>query len=88
MQAHVLYRRTQMLVPPTHRPSSTNQNFDHTSCRARSVCDGQIFKKDQRIIYYLGEVIDTDTLETRYTTYTAPYGIMVANDKYIDSALE
>ena len=47
-----------------------------------------IFKKDQRIIYYLGEVIDTDTLETRYTTYTAPYGIMVANDKYIDSALE
>jgi hypothetical protein len=47
-----------------------------------------IFKKDQIICDYEGEEIDEDELRHRYHQYTAPYCIQIANDEYLDSALE
>ena len=45
-----------------------------------------IFKKGQFICRYDGEFIDEDELEDRYRDKTAPYGLMVKRNEYIDSA--
>ena len=49
-----------------------------------------VFKKNEEICNYNGELIDKTQLENRYGEYTAPYGIEVkggANPIYEDGAL-
>lgn len=48
-----------------------------------------VFKKDERIIQYNGEVLNKEELDERYggdAKDTAPYGYHVNKDKFIDSA--
>ena len=47
-----------------------------------------VFRKDDVIVAYSGDVIDNAELERRYGEYTAPYGIMLSrqSDKYEDAA--
>ena len=47
-----------------------------------------IFKKGDTIIEYKGELIDEKELNKRYGDNTAPYGIQVKKDVYIDAACE
>lgn len=48
-----------------------------------------IFKKDDKIIKYDGELVDRDELDERYGGYTAPYGVEISRtkDEYEDGAL-
>jgi hypothetical protein len=46
-----------------------------------------IFKPNQKIVQYIGEIVNSDTLQERYGDYTAPYAIQVKKNTYIDGAL-
>ena len=45
-----------------------------------------IFEKNQKITEYNGEIIDEETLLTRYDENTAPYAIKLYKNKYEDGA--
>ena len=45
------------------------------------------FNKGELICKYVGEHIDEEELERRYGKYTAPYGMSLTKNKYIDGAL-
>jgi hypothetical protein len=47
-----------------------------------------IFKTGQKIINYEGEIISAQELIDQYGMNTAPYGVKLSNDEYIDGALE
>jgi hypothetical protein len=47
-----------------------------------------IFKKDETIIKYIGELIDHREVESRYAEFTAPYTVILKQDEYSDAALE
>ena len=47
-----------------------------------------VFKNNEIICPYHGEVINKDELIKRYNVYTAPYGIQVKNNMYEDGALQ
>lgn len=47
-----------------------------------------IFRKDDVIAKYDGELINRAELQHRYGDNTAPYAIKISQDKYIDAALE
>lgn len=46
-----------------------------------------IFKKDQKIIDFIGEVITNEEKQERYGEYTAPYGLQTNENTIIDPAL-
>jgi len=46
-----------------------------------------IFKKDQKIIDFIGEVITNEEKEERYGEYTTPYALQVGSNSVIDPAL-
>lgn len=47
-----------------------------------------VFKKGDRILKYVGEIVSRDVIFNRYGLYTAPYAILVSkkHDIYIDAA--
>ena len=45
-----------------------------------------VFKKNQTIVQYTGEIINRDELERRYGVHTAPYAVAKSDNEYIDSA--
>jgi hypothetical protein len=46
-----------------------------------------VFKKDDKIIDYYGDLVDRQTLDDRYGTHTAPYGIQIGTgNRYEDAA--
>jgi len=45
-----------------------------------------VFKNNEYICPYAGEIINTETLEDRYDEYTAPYAVYVKINKYSDAA--
>ena len=47
-----------------------------------------IFKKGDVIADYIGQTINAQTLRNRYEKHTAPYGIYLKKDTYIDAATE
>jgi hypothetical protein len=47
-----------------------------------------IFRADDNICQYLGQIINRDTLIARYDYKTAPYGIQLKEDEYMDGALK
>lgn len=55
--------------------------------RENAVPNAIVFKKNQTIIPYEGEIIDAEELIDRYGQYTAPYGLQIYNDEYVDGAL-
>ena len=48
--------------------------------------DAVIFKKDENIIQYTGEIIDDEEKARRYEDKTGPYLLLQKQDTYIDSA--
>jgi len=46
-----------------------------------------VFRTNQTIIPYEGEVINRDELINRYGEFTAPYGLQTYQNEYVDSAL-
>jgi hypothetical protein len=49
--------------------------------------DEIVFKKNDKICTYNGEVIDNETRYRRYHDYTSPYGIMLNNNTIIDASI-
>jgi len=47
-----------------------------------------IFRKNDKIITYGGELINRDELEDRYDEYTAPYGYQIDSNNFRDGALK
>lgn len=45
-----------------------------------------LFREEDTICEYHGEVIDKDTLDERYGEFTAPYAVEVNEDRFIDSS--
>jgi hypothetical protein len=48
----------------------------------------RLFKKNDVICNYNGEVINTDELEYRYGNKTGPYAVKISQDLYEDAALQ
>lgn len=46
-----------------------------------------LFRKDQTIIQYYGELISEDEKEERYDDKTAPYGVIISQNEFEDAAL-
>lgn len=47
-----------------------------------------VFKKGQVILEYLGEILDQNELERRYSSGTAPYTLKVKDSVFVDAACE
>ena len=47
-----------------------------------------VFKKDDHIVPYSGELIDSDELESRYGDYTAPYAVEMNKSMYDDASVK
>ena len=50
--------------------------------------DAIIFRNEDKICPYFGEIINNNELNARYGEYTAPYGMKLNNGLYEDGALE
>ena len=48
--------------------------------------DEILFRKNDIVIEYNGELINEEVLNTRYKTHTAPYGIQITKDQIEDGA--
>jgi SET domain-containing protein len=48
----------------------------------------RIFKEDDVICSYNGELIDEDELNYRYGNYTGPYAVKISQNRYEDAAIE
>jgi hypothetical protein len=47
-----------------------------------------VFRKNDIILEYTGELINKFTLNRRYGKYTAPYGVQISHDRFEDGACE
>jgi hypothetical protein len=47
-----------------------------------------LFRKDQTIAEYTGEIIDQTELVDRYAQHTAPYAVQAGADRFIDAACD
>lgn len=57
------------------------------ACDSTKSPNAIVFKKGQEICPYFGEILNKNQIKQRYIDgITAPYGLQVSNDKYIDSA--
>jgi len=91
---HLLYKK-RLRIKPSTIPAAGNGLFAQNTIRPGNDPPTIIFKKNDTIIEYKGERINLNRLNQRYDTHsdkgrtikhTAPYGMSITNDLYIDSA--
>ena len=67
--------------------SIPNSGMGVFACNQKLPEGAIIFKKNERICYYDGEIISKEVLEDRYTKdYTAPYALEINKNRFEDGA--